>query len=192
MASKTFSRLRNAPVPDANWNTQGPVLSSVANLVRFNSAVPGSLLGLLTSLFCLALSIGCPANPAYGLDPGRKISQYGHANWRVEDGTFKAGVADVVQTTDGYIWIATRNGLLRFDGVRFVSWETITGDKTPIHEVYALHAARDGSLWIAYWKNIVRWKNGTITRYTQMPPSPHRISETSDGTIWVGFTRFDP
>ena len=192
MARKNFSRRRNALKPDAHWDTQRIVLPCVRNLVRFKSAIPGSLLGLLALLFCFGLYISCSQKPAYGLDPGRTISQYGHTNWRVEDGTFKAGVADVVQTADGYIWIATRNGLVRFDGVRFVSWETVTGDKMPIHEVYALHAARDGSLWIAYWKNIVRWKNGTITRYTQIPPSPQRISETPDGRIWVGFTRFDP
>ena len=80
MTSKNFSLQRNEPNPDANRDTQGPVLHCAANLARFKSAIPGQLLGLLISLFCFGLYASCSAKTAFGLDAERKISQYGHAN----------------------------------------------------------------------------------------------------------------
>ena len=55
----------------------------------------------------------------------------------------------ITQTTDGYLWAGTREGLARFDGLRF----TVVDDKAAPHLrhgwITALCAARDGSLWIA-------------------------------------------
>ena len=53
------------------------------------------------------------------------------------------------QTQDGYLWLGTSAGLLRFDGVRFVPWSPEHGERLPTSRVYDLLAARDGSLWIA-------------------------------------------
>lgn len=55
-------------------------------------------------------------------DPSRRISQYAHTAWRIRDGAFAGAPSAITQTTDGYVWIGTISGLLRFDGVRFVRW----------------------------------------------------------------------
>ena len=60
------------------------------------------------------------APAAFALDPSRAISQYGHTVWSVQDGFLPGAPTEMVQTTDGYLWIGTRSGLVRFDGVRFV------------------------------------------------------------------------
>ena len=61
-------------------------------------------------------------NSVWAVDPTRHISQYAHTAWRVQDGVFGGAPWAITQTTDGYLWIGTRTGLLRFDGVRFVPW----------------------------------------------------------------------
>jgi ligand-binding sensor domain-containing protein len=71
-------------------------------------------LALLRMLSLLA------ASAAFGLDPSRLISQYGHMTWSVQDGGLPGTPTSMAQTADGYLWVGTRNGLVRFDGVRFV------------------------------------------------------------------------
>src|ERR1700742_3556396 len=67
---------------------------------------------------------------ALALDPGRQISQYGHTVWRIQDGAISPPT-NIAQTTDGFIWITTAQGLMRFDGVRFVPWQPPQGQNLP-------------------------------------------------------------
>src|SRR5437763_1427271 len=61
--------------------------------------------------------------PAFALDPALDISQYAHATWKI-GGDFSKGVINsIAQTPDGYMWLGTEFGLLRFDGVRTVPWQ---------------------------------------------------------------------
>src|SRR3990170_991462 len=71
------------------------------------------------------------ANPAPGLDPNTALTQYGHTAWRVRDGYFAGPPSAVAQTRDGFLWIGTQTGLIRFDGVRFVPWEPPAGSQLP-------------------------------------------------------------
>ena len=75
------------------------------------------------------LLAGLPA--ALALDPNLQISQYAHTAWRLRDGTFPGTPTAITQTTDGYVWIGTVAGLLRFDGVRFVPFAPPTGKHLP-------------------------------------------------------------
>jgi ligand-binding sensor domain-containing protein len=68
---------------------------------------------------------------ALALDPDLRISQYAHTAWRVRDGAFAGAPSSITQTTDGYVWIGTFAGLLRFDGVRFVPFAPPTGKHLP-------------------------------------------------------------
>jgi PAS domain S-box-containing protein len=122
---------------------------------------------------------------AHAVDPERHISQYGHTAWRVFDGTIPRAAA-VTQTTDGYIWLATTDGLMRFDGVRFSLWRSIDGE--PLTKRFsALLGASDGSLWIGSLDGLTRLKNGKL--YTYARPNERAaiaaIVEDRSGTIWV-------
>ena len=54
--------------------------------------------------------------------------------------------SDIVQTPDGYIWIGTSDGMLQFDGVRFVRWTPDKGQQLPTSDVRRLKTTRDGTV----------------------------------------------
>ena len=53
------------------------------------------------------------------LNPDKKIHQYVHDSWKIENGLPSDTVWVITQTLDGYLWLGIYNGLVRFDGVRF-------------------------------------------------------------------------
>src|ERR1700689_471138 len=77
--------------------------------------VPRSFLFWVLSL-CLTLSV------AHALDPNKRLSQYAHTAWRIEDGFLPNTPFWVSQPKDGYVWVGGRSGAWRFDGVRFTPW----------------------------------------------------------------------
>ena len=81
-------------------------------------------------------------------------------NWDVDEGLPSTCVNAVVRTPDGYVWLGTRHGLARFDGVRFVIFNY---DNTPAlkdNRMISLAADPQGVLWIGT-------ENGNLTRYEQ-------------------------
>src|SRR6266436_2576962 len=84
----------------------------------------------------------CPC--ASALNPSLDINQYAHTAWTVREGFFKSGITSVAQTPDGYLWLGTEFGLLRFDGARAVPWQPSAGEHLPSTNIQRLLAARDG------------------------------------------------
>ena|SRR5579862_3454686 len=76
------------------------------------------------------------------------VSQYLHTSWTAQDGYFHGGVQSVTQTADGYLWITSTTGLLRFDGLRFVEWKPPGQDSLPAQPLFSLLGSKDGRLWI--------------------------------------------
>ena len=138
------------------------------------------------SVWLVALLIFFTANCAWGVDPHRLISQYGHTAWRIQDGFFTHPSA-ITQTTDGYIWIATINGLVRFDGVKFTSWTPPKGQQLP-RGSGALLGARDGSLWIGAPGGLAQLKDGELLDYASETGAVSDVIQDHAGTIW--FTRY--
>jgi ligand-binding sensor domain-containing protein len=130
---------------------------------------------------------GFPA--ALALDPGLRISQYAHTAWRVRDGTFAGAPSAITQTTDGYIWIGTLAGLLRFDGVRFAPFVPPAGQHLPNPAVISLLGATDGSLWIGTASGLAQWKNGKLVTFPETAGRVNSIYEDRDGTIWIARSR---
>jgi PAS domain S-box-containing protein len=123
---------------------------------------------------------------ALALDPDRRISQYGHIVWRIQDGAISPPT-NIAQTTDGFLWITTAQGLLRFDGVRFMPWQPPQGQSLPGTHFSAVLGSRDGSLWIGTTRGLARWKDGRLRTYTDLEQFTGiaAIDEDDSGTIWV-------
>ena len=60
-----------------------------------------------------------PIRTAYAIDPNRAMSQYVHDRWGSDKGFPRGPVYAIAQTTDGYLWIGTEAGLIKFDGWSF-------------------------------------------------------------------------
>src|SRR3954471_18281837 len=71
-----------------------------------------------TAGVCLVLALGSQ-NTAQALDPSKKLTQYVHRTWQTPEGLSQTSVYSVTQSRDGYLWIGTQSGVLRFDGVDF-------------------------------------------------------------------------
>src|SRR5262249_49320303 len=123
---------------------------------------------------------------AFALNPALDVSQYAHTAWRNRDGFAKSEITDIVQTSDGYLWLATQFGILRFDGVRTVPWHPPADQRLPSENIRRLLEARDGTMWIAAIGGLASWKNGRLTRYPELDGfSLSGILEDRAGTIWV-------
>jgi signal transduction histidine kinase/ligand-binding sensor domain-containing protein len=127
------------------------------------------------------------------LNPSLDISQYQHTAWRLREGIFQGYIEAMAQTPDGYLWLGTEFGLLRFDGVRFVPWAFPEGEHLPDSFIEALLAARDGSLWIGTRKGLARWKDGKLTVFAVLAGCPvSGLIEDRAGTVWAGTGSEDP
>jgi ligand-binding sensor domain-containing protein len=156
-----------------------------AMIVRIRTQ-PVLVLGtVLASLLLIALP------RARALDPDRRISQYAHTAWRMRDGVFAGAPTAINQTADGYVWIGTHAGLLRFDGVRFVPFAPPAGQQLPSPAVTSLLGATDGSLWIGTAAGLAKWKNGELFTFPQTAGTVESIYEERDGTIWITRSRTD-
>jgi len=140
------------------------------------------------SLIAYALVSATLCVQVSALNPDRKISQYAHTAWRVQDGYFNGPPTVFAQTADGYLWIGTRAGLMHFDGVRFVPWTPPPGKKLPSPFITSLLAGRDGSLWVGTSSGLARWKNGELVN-VGLKAFIQRMYEDQNGTIWVTHTR---
>ena len=122
---------------------------------------------------------------AWAVDPARHISQYAHSAWRTQDAVFNGSPVVITQTTDGYLWIGTNVGLLRFDGVRFSSWNPPGGQRLLDSRIYSLLGAHDGSLWIGTGYSISHWKDGELFNYPQLSGRVESVVEDAEGAVWL-------
>jgi signal transduction histidine kinase/ligand-binding sensor domain-containing protein len=136
-------------------------------------------------LIIVNLLFGCL--PARALDPSLDVSQYAHTAWTTQEGSLRAGVRTIAQSPDGYLWLGTEFGLLRFDGVQFVSWNPPQGQHIPSTNIRSVLAARDGTLWIGTLEGLASWKDGRVTEYPELAQqNVLTLLEDSNGTVWAG------
>src|SRR5580692_6563463 len=124
---------------------------------------------------------------AFALNPALDVSQYAHTAWRNRDGFARSEIDGIAQTADGYLWLATQFGILRFDGVRTAPWQPPPGQRLASDIVRTLLAARDGALWIGTANGLASWKNGKLRAYPDL--ASFRITslvEDHAGAIWAG------
>src|ERR1700738_1846967 len=127
----------------------------------------------------------CPI--AFALNPSLAMNQYAHTAWKVRDGFSKGTIHHVAQTPDGYLWLATEFGLLRFDGVRSVPWQPPGNEHLPNSWIRSLLAARDGTLSIGTLTGLASWMDGKLTQYPDLAGhSVNTLVADREGTVWAG------
>ena len=142
---------------------------------------PGKVVGM-TMWFILAIAL--PSLGAFALNPDWQLYQYGHRAWKIEDGFVGTSANAIAQDGDGYLWLATNNGLFRFDGARFTQWNPPDGSPPPT-VVLSLLADRDGTLWIGTNDGLFHWDKRHLTPYQQRQQiAISSLLQDPDGTVW--------
>jgi len=111
-------------------------------------------------------------------------------SWVHRDGA-PSDIAALAQTKDGYLWIGSRLGLFRFDGLQFSSYPFTSADpRLPSSDIAALAADRDGGLWIGYRMGGITYLHGS--RKVDYDKTNGLVSESTeqllcrdDGSVWA-------
>jgi ligand-binding sensor domain-containing protein len=140
----------------------------------------------LAAAACVVLASA--ARPAGALSPGTAITQYGLDSWGARDGLPGSPITDITQTRDGYVWIASKGGVVRFDGVTFTALDLagVPGLKRKL--MWSCTPGRNGELWAgAEASGILRYKDGAAS---VLPAGDVwygfiAVHEARDGTLWA-------
>lgn len=129
-------------------------------------------------LLAAATFVSPPIAPVYSVD-----------TWQVDHGLPQNSVISMIQTRDGYLWLGTWAGLVRFDGVRF----TPVADDLPNNHILALAEHPDGSVWIGTdGGGVARWEHHTLTQFTTADGLPHDVvsalAADAEGRVWMATT----
>ncbi|MEN8143784.1 MAG: two-component regulator propeller domain-containing protein [Gemmatimonadota bacterium] len=127
--------------------------------------------------------------PSLYTDPG-----YVHEQWTIADGLPVNSINDILQTRDGYLWVATFDGLVRFDGSRFTVFNSGNSEGLPSNRIVRLLEDRMGTIWLLTEQgHLVRFGSGRFTHFGPSHGFGDRrawiLYEDPDGTVWVGTDR---
>ncbi|HEV2486923.1 MAG TPA: two-component regulator propeller domain-containing protein [Terracidiphilus sp.] len=123
------------------------------------------------------------------LEPSTAIGGYSRQTWMMENGLPQNTVTAVIQTRQGFVWLGTEAGLVRFDGIGFQVFDRDSNPALPGNDICCLLEAPDGVLWIGTSEGLARWKDEAMTVYFTRDGLPgngiRAIAADSSGQIWV-------
>ncbi len=153
-------------------------------------AVASSMTWFLRIFFAAVLLSQGFAPSLLALDPARSLTQYTHRVWTEEEGLQQPTIYSIQQTRDGFLWIGTQDGLLRFDGLNFLSFDNV-GSSFEHSLVRALAQDSRGNLWAASIGNgILRIRpGGSLTHFDTKSGLPSDevfcLANGTDGSLWA-------
>ena len=148
---------------------------------------------LLAGLLLLPLVL---ADRGFALDPARSLQQYNCRTWGRQNGLPANGITAIAQTRDGYLWLGTSAGLVRFDGIDFkpLDFSSVTNLSSSI--VTSLAGARNGGIWAGLENNSFGFCDGQSfsvrgqTNWGGLAMNVRSIVESEDGTLWFAAAEF--
>jgi signal transduction histidine kinase/ligand-binding sensor domain-containing protein len=150
----------------------------------------------LLIVFCLIAIVDFPLA---GQNPSTTSVQVGQDGWGFKQGA-PEDVIGLAQTTDGFLWIATPTGLVRFDGARFETFHSPFGDQLLSTNIFGVFAPPTGGLWVGYAFGGFSFLNhGRVTNYggeiAASTGSVSNFAQDRNGIVWAatssGLWRFD-
>jgi signal transduction histidine kinase/ligand-binding sensor domain-containing protein len=125
----------------------------------------------------------------FALEPSKTLASYGRQSWVMENGLPQNTVQALAQTQDGFVWLGTEVGLVRFDGNAFQVFDRSSRPALPGNDVRCLLADKDGALWIGTSEGLERWKDAAVTTFTLADGLPGNqivgLQTDGHGRIWV-------
>jgi ligand-binding sensor domain-containing protein len=144
---------------------------------------------ILLSGFLLSSALCTHAQAS--LDSVAPLTRYIHQSWQSSQGLPQNSVLSIAQTPDGYLWLGTEEGLVRFDGVRFTVFDKHSTVGLQNNQILALLSDHHQNLWIGTnGGGLSRFSNGTFTAYTSREGLSSNsilcLYEDSAGAVWIG------
>ena len=119
------------------------------------------------------------------------LGEYSLKQWTLDEGLPQNSVYDITQTKDGYLWIATMGGLVRFDGYQFVTYNTSNTKSFKTNRIRSLAADSNNGLWVGTWNgDIFYYKKNKFNLFSSKlyglntPISINQIKVDKFGDIW--------
>jgi ligand-binding sensor domain-containing protein/signal transduction histidine kinase len=107
------------------------------------------------------------------VSPSASVAQSHFDSWTTDDGLPQNNINDIIQTSDGYLWLATFNGLVRYDGVRFTTFNSGTTKGIRSSRLLKLLEDGEGNLWIATEDSgVIRFRDGAFRTYDSQDGLP--------------------
>ena len=133
-------------------------MRSLNTFREHNSGRPWLLSSAIAGIVALSFAVSASA-----IDAGRTVSQYIYTSWGTEKGWPGGSIKAIAQTSDGYLWIGTDKGLVRFDGLNFHQFERADPNPIQIGPVRTLLVDASDDLWILLQNTqVFRYQNGNF------------------------------
>lgn len=128
------------------------------------------------------------AVPSWADGPPATVDDYVVTSWTEPDGLWASYIRAFAQDREGYLWLGTENGLIRFDGVRFVWFQPRNGTQLPQRSVVNLCVGTDASLWVGFGigGGLSQIRDDRVTNHDLYDGFVNGCVEDADGTLWVG------
>ena len=151
------------------------------------NARPAVLLWALGGLATLTLWGGT----ALAVNPAKPITQYVQEFWTTDQGLPQDAVHAILQSQDGYLWIATEEGLVRFDGIRFTVFDRSGVAEILDNYILCLAESADGGLWFGTrGGGLGSVKDGVFSNLTTRNGLPsnfvYAVVAEPRGDLWIG------
>jgi len=141
-------------------------------------------------LFALVATLVFAGAALFGRAAGPTNSEYDLKVWETDDGLPQGSVLTMVQTRDGYLWLGTLAGLVRFDGVRFTVFDpNNTPGLTDSRIVFLFEDSRR-QLWIGTESGAAFIMKDRVVTPVTVEPGDGRLRgavEESSGAVWLAF-----
>jgi ligand-binding sensor domain-containing protein/tRNA A-37 threonylcarbamoyl transferase component Bud32 len=142
----------------------------------------------LIGLFFIAASLLFP------LDPQKQLTQYIHKKWSADDGLPNNYISGILQTGDGYLWLGTYEGLVRFDGVTFEVFNKYNHSEIKDNRITVLFESSDQTLWVGTRGGLTMIKNGEFKSWVKgtknnglLHDVVQTVQEDWQGNVWIGY-----
>lgn len=125
---------------------------------------------------------------AKAAEPG--LASYFLRSWKTDDGLPDNAVTAITQTGDGYLWMGTYGGLVRFDGKRFTVFSSASEPELQSDRITGLYEDPKGVLWIGHERgDVTCYQGGKFTaqkvREIGVRRKIIRIATDDAGDIWM-------
>jgi signal transduction histidine kinase/ligand-binding sensor domain-containing protein len=128
----------------------------------------------------IAAVLLCACGSAVALDQAKPLKQFGRQSWQSDTGLPQNTVRAIVQTPDGFIWMATDGGLVRFDAQEFRIFDTGNTRELPSDSVNDLMVDGQGALWIACAGGLARIERGRFAAVPSLAGLPADVARFAD------------